>query len=164
MSWKLIEIVALAVICATFQLQGQHGVPFPEITWKVGKTNHNSWSWQLVSAAPVGFAHLLILNTEEKTSQIGTSTAPWTWIPWTLQSGGNATILRSQKDVPALFFFSSGQDVQPNKLRIPHTVTSEIHISLLLGVLYQSEPKKPLTVKVAQRVFQTLNHGGTFLF
>lgn len=31
---------------------------------------------QLVSAAPVGFAHLLILNTEEKTSQIGTSTAP----------------------------------------------------------------------------------------
>lgn len=78
--------------------------------------------------------------------------------------GGNATILQRQKDVPALFFSSNGQDAQPNKLRIPHTVTSEIHISLLLGVLYQSEPKKPLTVKVAQRVFQTLNHGGTFLF
>lgn len=77
---------------------------------------------------------------------------------------GKCNYFTKSKGCTSTVFSSNGQDAQPNKLRIPHTVTSEIHISLLLGALYQSEPKKPLTVKVARRVFQTLNHGGTFLF
>lgn len=78
--------------------------------------------------------------------------------------GGNATILQSQEDASALLFFNfffspNGQDTQPNKLRIPYTGTSKIHNSLLLGILYQSEPKK-LSLTELLKVFFTLNHGG----